>query len=125
MLLEFNGDVKDSTENDVFVGSENVAVKDGAAYLNGSARLVIPQFTNAELGSNFGFRIRYKKAYYPSLDQREQSLINNGDCGDLGSVRLTIGNQGVGFALETTGEDTTVGFHIPTSVRCKTVIDKS
>ncbi|XP_063398796.1 uncharacterized protein LOC134683438 [Mytilus trossulus] len=105
MFLEFTNHISDSSGNDVFVSNENVQVKDGVAYFNGSARLVIPQFTNAELGNNFGFRIRFKETKaFPSSGLR-QSIINNGDCGDLGSVRLTINDNNVEFGLETDGEE--------------------
>ncbi|XP_052065764.1 protein PIF-like [Mytilus californianus] len=105
MFLEFTKHISDSSGNDVFVKNENVKVTDGVAYFNGSARLVIPQFTNAELGNNFGFRIRFKETkIYPGHGLR-QSIINNGDCGDLGSVRLTINDNNVEFGLKTDGEE--------------------
>ncbi|CAC5423226.1 unnamed protein product [Mytilus coruscus] len=105
MFLEFTKHISDSSGNDVFVKNENVKVRDGVAYFNGSARLVIPQFTNAELGNNFGFRIRFKESkIFPGHGLR-QSIINNGDCGDLGSVRLTINDNNVEFGLETDGEE--------------------
>lgn len=105
MFLEFTDHISDSSGNDVFVKNENVQVRDGVAYFNGSARLVIPQFTNAELGNNFGFRIRFKETKAFLSSGLRQSLINNGDCGDLGSVRLTINDNNVEFGLETDGEE--------------------
>jgi hypothetical protein len=110
MYLTFDEGVRDISGNEVFVQNEKVEIKGGLAYFNGSARLVIPQFTNAELGSNFGFRIRFKETKdYPRYMSR-QSLINNGDCGDLGSVRLTLDEHNVNFGLKTEGEEEAIAF---------------
>ncbi|KAJ8298766.1 hypothetical protein KUTeg_022826 [Tegillarca granosa] len=112
LKLSFDDYLKDTSGNNVYVRNENVFVKGGYAFFNGKSRLLIPRFTNSELGRTFIIRIKYKEAGKFSGQGSVQALVSNGDCKAEPSILLFKDNYGVNFVVKTEGKNN-VGFEIP------------
>ena len=113
LLLEFNDGVRDTSGKWTWVNNQGVTVSDGLANFNGRSRLLIPRFTSAEFGNIFIIRLRYLETGSFKGRSAVQALVNNGDCGDEGSIQVYTTNQNVGFVVKTKEEHGFKGMEIP------------
>ncbi|XP_061176186.1 uncharacterized protein LOC133185140 [Saccostrea echinata] len=99
--LNFNNGVTDASGKWTYISNENVDVQDGMAVFNGKSRLLIPRFTNVDFGKTLVIRLRYKELEKLEFNE-SQALINNGDCGDVGSIQVFTKRNSVGYTVKTT-----------------------
>ncbi|XP_062592474.1 uncharacterized protein LOC134253916 [Saccostrea cucullata] len=99
--LNFNNGVTDASGKWTYISNENVGVQDGMGFFNGKSRLLIPRFTNVDFGKTLVIRLRYKELEKLGFND-SQALINNGDCGDVGSIQVFTKRNFVGYTVKTT-----------------------
>lgn len=93
-------------------------IKNGEATFNGDSRLLIPRFTNVDFGKTFVIRLRYKEQEKLKFNE-SQALVNNGDCGDFGSIQIFTKRNSIGYVVKTTKEPSHVSLqiHKPVSIK--------
>lgn len=98
-----------------------MVIKNGEATFNGDSRLLIPRFTNVDFGKTFVIRLRYKEQEKLKFNE-SQALVNNGDCGDFGSIQIFTKRNSIGYVVKTTKEPSHVSLqiHKPVSIKKKT-----
>jgi hypothetical protein len=101
--LDFSNGVTDASGKWTYINNQGVEVRDGMASFNGNSRLLIPRFTNVEFGKTFVIRLRYKEQEKLKFNE-SQALVNNGDCGDFGSVQIFTKRNSIGYVVKTTEE---------------------
>lgn len=92
-------------------------IQNGEAIFNGDSRLLIPRFTNVEFGKTFVIRLRYKEEEKLKFNE-SHALVNNGDCGDFGSIQIFTKRNSIGYVVKTTKEPSHVSLqiHKPVSI---------
>lgn len=100
------------------MNNQGVEVKNGEAFFNGQGRLLIPRFTNVDFGKTFVIRLRYRELEKLKFNE-SQALVNNGDCGDFGSIQIFTKRNSIGYVVKTTKEPSHVSLqlHKPVSRR--------
>lgn len=95
-----------------------MVIKNGEATFNGDSRLLIPRFTNVDFGKTFVIRLRYKEQEKLKFNE-SQALVNNGDCGDFGSIQIFTKRNSIGYVVKTTKEPSHVSLqiHKPVSIK--------
>lgn len=116
--LDFKNGVADSSGKWTYVNNQGVVIKNGEATFNGDSRLLIPRFTNVDFGKTFVIRLRYKEQEKLKFNE-SQALVNNGDCGDFGSIQIFTKRNSIGYVVKTTKEPSHVSLqiHKPVSIK--------
>lgn len=109
--LDFKNGVTDSSGKWTYVNNQGVLIQNGEAIFNGDSRLLIPRFTNVEFGKTFVIRLRYKEEEKLKFNE-SQALVNNGDCGDFGSIQIFTKRNSIGYVVKTTKEPSHVSLQI-------------
>lgn len=109
--LDFKNGVADSSGKWTYVNNQGVEIKDGLAIFNGDSRLLIPRFTNVDFGKTFVIRLRYRELEKLKFNE-SQALVNNGDCGDFGSIQIFTKRNSIGYVVKTTKEPSHVSLQI-------------
>ena len=86
VYLPFHKDFQDNSGQHTYVKNENASIINGAAYFDGNARLMIPQFTNRDFRGHLVIKFKYSEVIDPYTEDQLQSLVSNGDCGTDPSI---------------------------------------
>ena len=90
--MDFEADVTSTADHRVHIGAVNVAHEAGSACFYGNSALIIPRYSNADIGERLEIRIKYKLK--PVMNRKSadklQALIYNGDCGPDSSIAVTV-----------------------------------
>ncbi|KAL3842291.1 hypothetical protein ACJMK2_020321 [Sinanodonta woodiana] len=97
VYLPFDVDSNDKSGLNSHIQNYKVVVRGGVAHFDGTARLVIPRFTNLDYGTTLVIKIRYRS----DPDNKMRSLISNADCGITPAILIAENNEELNFGVDT------------------------
>ncbi|KAK3604335.1 hypothetical protein CHS0354_038673 [Potamilus streckersoni] len=112
IYLPFDVDSNDKSGLNSHVQNSKVVVHKGVAYFDGTARLVIPRFTNLDYGTTLIIKIRYRS----DPDNKMRSLISNADCGITPAILISENKEELNFGVDT-DNDSFKHVTLPNAVR--------
>ncbi|KAK3101594.1 hypothetical protein FSP39_004698 [Pinctada imbricata] len=121
IIMDFEDGVRDVSGRMSWINNQGVNTRDGLAVFDGKNRILLPRFNRAEFGSTFIVRLRYKETGEFKGRSAVQALVNNGDCGQEGSIQIYTNNEKVGFVVKTKEEPGMRGMEIPKGTGWKEV----